>query len=171
MTKEYRANEALLARIEKTAHDYEKEFHGCSRCVVKALQDHMDIGDPISLKASTPFAGGVAMRAETCGALLGGLMAVGIVASGEELHDEKALTKSLSAGFRLAKRVEKEFGSTNCAKIQKDKLNRSYNMADPEEYGAFIEAGGYVECPKVVGKITRMTAEFILEYLDNQRSQ
>jgi C_GCAxxG_C_C family probable redox protein len=171
MTKKYGSKEILLSRIEKTAHDYEKEFHGCSRCVFKALQDHMDIGDNISLKASTLFAAGVAMRSETCGALLGGLMALGIVTSSEKFEDEEALTKSLSAGFRLAKRVEKEFGSTNCAKIQTNKLGKFYNIADTEQYQAFIEAGGYVECPKVAGKIARITGEFIFEYINNQRNE
>jgi len=45
-------------------------------------------------------------------------------------------------------------------------LGRFYSLADPEQYEEFIEAGGYRECPKVVGKIARMTAEFILDYRD-----
>jgi len=161
--------EELLNKVEETAHDYEKEFHGCSRCVFKALQDNLDLGDGISLKASTPLAAGVAMRGETCGALLGGLLAVGIITAQEDLKDSNALNNSLAAGFRLARKVEKEFGTTNCTKIQTERLGRFYSLADPEQYKAFIEAGGYVECPKVVGKIARMTAEFILDYLDKKK--
>ena len=163
------SREELLNRIEETAHDYEKAFHGCSRCVFKALQDHLDLGDGHSLKASTPLAAGVAMRGETCGALIGGLLAVGIVTAKEDLKDSNALNTSLAAGFRLARKVEKEFGTTNCTKIQTERLGRFYSLADPEQYKAFIEAGGYVECPKVVGKIARMTAEFILDYLDKKK--
>ena len=162
------SREELLNRIEETAHDYEKAFHGCSRCVFKALQDHLDLGDGPSLKASTPLAAGVAMRGETCGALIGGLLAVGIVTAKEDLKDSNALNTSLAAGFRLARKVEKEFGTTNCTKIQTDRLGRFYSLADPEQYKAFIEAGGYIECPKVVGKIARMTAEFIFDYLDKK---
>ncbi|MBW2116171.1 MAG: C_GCAxxG_C_C family protein, partial [Deltaproteobacteria bacterium] len=147
-------------------HDYERDFHGCSRCVLKPLQDHLNLGDDASLKASTTLAAGVAMRGETCGALLGGLLAVGIVTASEEFKDVNALTNSLASGFRLARIVEKEFGTTNCTKIQTDKLGRFYSLADPEQYEEFIEAGGYRECPKVVGKIARMTAEFILDYRD-----
>jgi C_GCAxxG_C_C family probable redox protein len=158
------SKEELLDRIEKEAHDYERDFHGCSRCVLKPLQDNLDLGDEASLKASTPMAAGVAMRGETCGALLGGLLAVGIATASEDLKDVNALTNSLAAGFRLARNVEKEFGTTNCTKIQTDKLGRFYSLADPEQYKAFIEAGGYRECPKVVGKIARMTAELILDY-------
>jgi C_GCAxxG_C_C family probable redox protein len=156
----------LLDRIEKEAHDYERDFHGCSRCVLKPLQDNLDLGDDASLKASTTLAAGVAMRGETCGALLGGLLAVGIATASEDLKDVNALTNSLASGFRLARNVEKELGTTNCTKIQTDKLGRFYSLADPEQYKAFIEAGGYRECPKVVGKIARMTAEFILDYRD-----
>ena len=159
----------LLNRIEKTAHNYTKEFRGSSRCVLKALQDHLDLGDGLIIKASTPLAGGVAMRGETCGALIGGLLAVGIITAKEDFKDSNALNNSLAAGFRLARKVEKEFGTTNCTKIQTDRLGRFYSLADPEQYKAFIEAGGYVECPKVVGKIARITAEFILDYLDKKK--
>lgn len=162
------SREELLNKIEETAHDYEKEFHGCSRCVFKALQDHLELGDGTSLKASTPLAAGIAMRGETCGALIGGLLVVGIVTAKEDLKDSNALNNSLAAGFRLARKVEKEFGTTNCTKIQTDRLGRFYSLADPEQYKAFIEAGGYIECPKVVSKIARMTADFILDYLDKK---
>lgn len=166
---EQTSREELLNKIEETAHNYEKEFHGCSRCVFKALQDHLDLGDGPTLKASTPLAAGVAMRGETCGALLGGMLAVGIVTAEEDLKDSNALNNSLAAAFKLAKKVEKEFGTTNCTNIQTDRLGRFYSLADPEQYKAFIEAGGYVECPKVVGKIARMTAESILDYLEKKK--
>ena len=161
-----KSREELLDKIEKEAHDYERDFHGCSRCVLKPLQDNLNLGDEASLKASTVLAAGVAMRGETCGALLGGLLAVGIATASEDLKDVNALTNSLAAGFRLARKVEKEFGTTNCTKIQTDRLGRFYSLADPEQYKAFIEAGGYREGPKVVSKIARMTAEFILDYRD-----
>ena len=163
------SREELLNKIEEAAHNYEKEFGGCSRCVFKAVQDHLDLGDTISLKASAPLAAGVAMRGETCGSLIGGLLAVGIVTANEDLKDSNALKNSLAAGFRLSRKVEKEFGTTNCTKIQIERLGRFYSLADPEQYKAFIEAGGYVECPKVVGKIARMSAESILDYLEKKK--
>ena len=163
------SREELLNRIEKEANHYERDFHGCSRCVLKPLQDHLNLGDDESFKASTPLAAGVAMRGETCGALLGGLMAVGMATASENMTDTVALRNSLAAGFRLARKVEKEFGTTNCTKIQTDKLGQFYSLADPEQYEAFIEAGGYRECSKVCGKIARITAEFIMEYRERMR--
>ena len=156
--------EELLSRIEKEAHDHEKGVHGCSRCVLKPLQDHLHIGDSLSLKASTPLAAGVAMRGETCGAFLGGLLAIGMVTASEDFKDTNALINSLASGFRFARKMEKEFGTTNCTKIQTEQLGRFYSLADPEQYEAFINAGGYDKCSIVCGKIARMAGDFILDY-------
>ncbi len=165
---EKQSREELLGKIEKAAYDYEKDFHGCSRCTFKALQDHLDLGDGSNLKASTPLAAGVALRGETCGALLAGLLAMGIAIASEDLKDTDAHRNCLAAGFRLAGKVEKEFGTTNCTKIQTEKLGQYYSLGDPEQYKGFVEAGGYIECSKVCGKIARMTAEFILDYKDKE---
>ena len=155
----------VLDKVEKAAYAYEKDSHGCSRCVFKALQENLNLkGGPTALKASTPLAAGVAMQGEICGALLGGLLAIGIVTASEDLKDKDALTDSLAVGFRLVKKVEREFGTTNCVEIQTEKLGRSYRLTDPKEYEKFIQAKDYVQCPQVVGKIARMTAEFILDY-------
>lgn len=156
--------DSLLGRIEQEAHDLEINFHGCSRCVLKPLQDHLGLGNDESFKASVPLAAGVAMRGETCGALLGGLMAVGMATAPTDMEDADGLRNCLAAGFRLARKIEKEFGTTNCTRIQTDRVGRFYNLADPDQYQAFIDANGYAECSRVCGKIARMTGEFILEY-------
>ena len=157
------SKEELLDKIEKVAQSYESNYHGCSRCVLLALQEHLDLGDDLTFQASTPFAGGVAMKGETCGALLGGLLAVGLATASKNIEDESALFGSLAASFRFYRRFEKEMGATLCRDIQKAKLGRYFNIADPNEYKEFKKAGGYVECSKVVGKASRLAAEFILE--------
>ena len=166
---DHESRKELLDRIETQAHDLERDVHGCSRCVLKALQDTLDLGDDATLKASTPLAAGVALRGETCGALLGGLLAVGMATASVDLEDADTLRDSLMVGYGLTDSVEKEFGTTNCTKIQTDKLGKFHFLADPEQYEAFIKAGGYVECSKVAGKIARMAAECILDLRDKTK--
>lgn len=156
------SKEELLDRIEKTAHDYEAKYHGCSRCVMQALLDHVKLGDSLAFKASIPLAGGVGMRGETCGAMIAGLLALGIALGKEDIKDEDWM-ESLRAGYRLCRRFEKEIGSTSCREIQRARLGRAFNLADPKDYEEFAKAGGYVECPKVVGKAARLAAEMIIE--------
>ncbi|HPK52880.1 MAG TPA: C-GCAxxG-C-C family protein [Smithellaceae bacterium] len=163
---EENSREVLLDRIEKAAYENEKSFHGCSRCVAKAIQDHLHIGDENTIKAATPLAAGVAMRGETCGALLGGMLMLGLVTASADVKDSKAMTGTMGAGFKLARKVEKELGTTNCTELQKANFGRFYSLADPAQYEAFIQAGGYEKCSKVCGKVARITASLILEYQD-----
>lgn len=118
-----------------------KTSTGVQGGVFKALQDYLDLGDLPSFKAVPPLAAGIAMRGETCWALIAGLMAIGIVTASEQSEDANAFINSLSVGFKLARKLEKEFGSTSCTKIQTDKLGKFYNLADLKQYKAFIEAG------------------------------
>jgi len=156
------SKEKLLDQIEKTAHDYEAKYHGCSRSVMQSLADHLKLGDSLTFKASTPLSGGVAMRGETCGALIAGVMALGIILGKESIEDEDWM-ESVIAGYRLCRRFEKEIGSTSCKEIQKARLGRAFNFADLEDYEEFQKAGGYVECPKVVAKAARLAAQMIVE--------
>ena len=39
-------------------------------------------------------------------------------------------------------------------------------MAKPEEYEEFVKAGGYAVCSELVGKASRLAAEFILDLND-----
>jgi len=162
------SKEELLDKIEKAAQSYEGNYHGCSRCVLLALQEHLNLGDGLTFQASTPFAGGIAMRGETCGALLGGLLAVGLATASKEIEDEAALFGTMAAGFRYARRFVKAIGNSICRDIMEARLGCFFNIADPKEYEQFKEAGGYTECPKVVGEASRLAAEFILELQEKE---
>ena len=157
--------EELLDKIEKAAHDYEWDYHGCSRCALRAVQEHLNLGGDLTIQASTPLAAGIAMRGEACGAMLGGLLAVGLATASKDMADEAALNRSLAAGFRYVRRFEKEMGTISCRDIQMAKFGRFYNIADLNEYEEAKKVGIYDEeaTPKVVGKASQLAAEFILE--------
>lgn len=129
----------------------------------------MGLGNGECIKASTPLAGGVSLHGKTCGAALGGLMALGLLVSKEELSDEKALMLSLSLGYRLAKQIENKFGSLQCDEIQKRALGRSYNLADPSDSKVFLETGASLKCAEVVANVARLTAAFLLDHVLEKR--
>ena len=70
--------ERLLRKIEQHAHDYEVVYWGCSQAVLYTLQRHLQLDDGGAFRAASPFAGGVARMREVCGALVGGVMAIGL---------------------------------------------------------------------------------------------
>ena len=76
----------LVSKIKQKACSNDS-YGGCSQAVLAALQDGLNIGNTETLKAATALPGGRGWRGETCGALLGALMALGIVIGREKLED------------------------------------------------------------------------------------
>lgn len=162
------SQEELLDRIEKEARDYEVEYHGCSRCTLRPIQDHLKLGDGSAFKAATPLAGGIAMRGETCGALLGGLMAIGIFNANEDFADEAKLMETLALGYRYWRRFVKEFGSSRCRDIQLARVGRYYDLSDIRQYEEAKKKGIYDVASQVVGKASRLAAQVIMEQLEKK---
>jgi C_GCAxxG_C_C family probable redox protein len=156
----------LLEKIGKTAHNYERVYHGCSQCVLKALQEHLQLSDGEAFRAASAFAGGVARMGETCGALSGGIMAIGLAYGREKLEDtmhSHGYAKAMELSIKLCERFEKEFGSVKCRDIQKSLFGRAFDLKNPREREEFVKAGGYEKCPEVVKKAAQFAAELILE--------
>ena len=163
------SNEELLNKIEETAKEYEFTYHGCSRCVVRALQEHLDLGDGSVWQASTPLAGGIAMMGDTCGALLGGLVAIGLVTATQDMEDEAALFSSMGQGYRFFRKFVRKMGSSRCRDIQTARLGFFVDLTDPDAYERAKKAGVYDVCGKHVGETARLAAEFILELRDKEK--
>lgn len=166
-------DERLVKEIRSKAHGYD-QFSGCSQSVLLALQEGLDIGDLESFKAATVLSGGVARRGETCGALIGALMALGLVSGRERMEDYEQYVQATNIANEICeeyqRRLEKEFAfeepldSTLCREIQKKIYGRSFDIRDPVEREAFLAAGGHSDegCYKVCGIAAEVAAERLL---------
>ena len=148
------------------------KFSGCSQSVLLALQEVLGIGNMESFKAATALSGGF-RQGETCGALIGALMALGLVIGRERIEDtetyRRATEISMEINQRFKEELQKQFGfrqelkSTLCQEIQGRVLGRSFDLT--REYEAFLQAGGHSDtgCPKVCSIAAQVAAEKILE--------
>jgi len=165
-----------VEKIGAKALGYDK-YSGCSQSVLLALQEAFDIGDQESFRAATVLSGGVARRGETCGALLGGLMALGLVYGRDDIRDTQAYRDAMKPANEIVdefkRRLGEAFGfdepldSTICRDIQRRIYGRSFDLNNPEDYPMFIEAGGHGDdgCPKTCAIATEVTAEKLKELL------
>lgn len=156
----------LVTKIKETAYEHERVYHGCSQCVLSALQDHLGLGSRDSFKAATALAGGIARMGETCGALVGGIMGISLAFGRDRLEDSATspgYARAMELGGELCQRFEKEFGSTQCREIQRALFGRGFDLRDPVEREEFRKAGGYEKCPYVAGKAAELAAAVILE--------
>lgn len=166
--------EKTVKKIRKQAHNYD-QFSGCSQSVLLALQEGLEIGDLESFKSATVLSGGVARRGETCGALLGGLMALGLVSGREVMEDYESYVSAMKIADELCEEfktmLENEFelddplDSTLCREIQTKIYGRSFNLRDPLERDMFLASGGHSGegCYKVCGIAAEVAARRLLK--------
>lgn len=114
--------------------------------------------------AGTSLAGGVARHGETCGALTGAIMSIGLVAGRRRIEDVDAYQSCMKLALEVREKFLERVGHTICAEIQKILLGRSYRMYDEEDRQRFHDDGGHERtgCPGVCGKAARIASEIIL---------
>jgi C_GCAxxG_C_C family probable redox protein len=132
--------------------------------VLAALQAKLGGIDNRVFKAGSCLSGGVVGRGETCGALTGGMLAIGNEVGRERLEDIPQLRKARDIATELYLRFQQEIGHTVCGEVHTLKFGRMYRLYDPEEMKAFHEAGGHGDdgCPLVCAAAARITADIIL---------
>ncbi len=174
-------NKERIQRVKKNAHENDRHS-GCSQGVLLALQDEFGIGSPEVFKATTVLSGGVARHGETCGALLGSLMALGLVVGREKMEDTQTYRDSMDPSAdiiaRYKEELKKQFGfegelqGTLCKQIHAKIYGRAFDMTDKDDYQAFLDAGGHGDngCLKVCGIAAEVAAEKILE-IEKDREQ
>jgi len=172
---EVSSREEFLDKVEKSASKCEREVHGCGRCALSALMEHFDLGDQagkeLALMGILPMSGGIAQTRNTCGALLGGLMGIGMVSfpAGLDQSNMDEIRRSMQIGARYYRKFEEEIGHSRCFDIRAVGLGRCYDTGDPDEYRKFVEAGAYDFCSGICGKAARLAAEFMLDIQEEQK--
>ena len=141
----------IIKRVKEKACDNDK-YGGCSQAVLEALQEEFNIGSLDTLMSATVIPGGGGWRGETCGALLGALMALGLVIGRDNLENTDKylyameISKEIIAEFKdklqATFNFEGNLKSTLCWDIQESIFGRSYNLAYNADRQAFIDDGG-----------------------------
>jgi len=158
----------ILDRVAKAAYDNDRAYEGCARSVLEALQRELHLEDDenayrAALKASTGLAAGVARKGETCGALIGAIMAIGLVYGTKYLSEWDGYVKTMELAGRVFDRFKEKYHTTKCFEIQEKLLGRHYNFWDPKDSEAWYKDGGLDVCPGVCATAARIAAEVIME--------
>jgi C_GCAxxG_C_C family probable redox protein len=168
------SNEELITRIGRVALEND-HYSGCSQAVLGALQTELGIGNAESFRAATTLSGGVARQGETCGALLGALLGLGLVCGRDDMQDTPAYGRAVIEAEAVIEdfknSMQTRFGmrtplqTTLCRDIQARLFGRSFKMADEAERKAFLDAGGHDDdkCPQVCAVAAEAAALAILK--------
>jgi C_GCAxxG_C_C family probable redox protein len=157
------ANELLLAELDETLREKLALSGHCAQASFAALDQYYALGGGPTLKALTPLPG-IALRGETCGAVLGPLLALGLVFGRERLDDQAGFLQALPPSREFCRRFEQEVGSTRCADILESNHGRSFDLARQADFKAYCDCGGLESCSAVIRSGVRIAATIILEH-------
>lgn len=141
---------------EKAVERFNKGYN-CAQSVLLTMFEYWNGDSELIPKIATGFGGGIGRCGSVCGALAGGVMALGIRYGTNEPSVEKRL-KTYELSQKLYKRFEKNHGSVLCQQLI------GYDLSNPKELEKARKANVFEEkCVNFVGK----TVESILELVTN----
>ena len=151
------ASEDQVSRLAKMVNKALDLSGNCAQTSFAVLQQEFNFdGGPI-LKALTPFPG-LALRGETCGAVTGCLMALGLVYGRDDLGDWKGYLASLPPCRRFCRRFVEQHGSTACADLLETELGHRYDLANSIDALKYATFGGKAACSKIITSAVTITA-------------
>ena len=157
----------LINAVSISAFNNNRTYEGCARCVLSAINEHLQLtsaeGFNESIKASTALSAGVARMGETCGALIGGVMAIGLVFGSENMSLFDKYTDTMQISRELFSKFKELYGTVKCFEIQENLLGRRYNFYKEEDRDAWYSEGGLEKCPSVCAAAASLSAEIILD--------
>ena len=155
-----------LSEIAANAYDkalqYELDYGCCPQCVLATVQETVGIVDDQLIKASHGLSGGGGLMGQgTCGALTGGLLALGAKRGRDrDKLDKGKCMNNFQKSKKLIEKFREEFGGVTCEELQNKFTGRQYDLWNPDEYQSFDKARGN-HCAHATGTVTKWVIEML----------
>jgi C_GCAxxG_C_C family probable redox protein len=138
------------------ALDYFAGGCNCAQSVLAAFGNDLGTDSVTVLKISTAFGGGIAGMGQTCGAVTGALMAIGLRFGMARGEDKDAKEKTRGVGRELIRHFELTFGSTTCRELLGCDLSTPEGFMEARRRGIFT-----TKCTSFVGKTVELLEELL----------
>ena len=100
-----------------------KSWLNCAQSVVSVYTDEMKFDRDLSLQISSGFGAGMGRLQETCGAVTGAFMMIGLYNSNKYKNVAEGKEASIKMIQNFSKKFEKEHGTLKCSVLLKCDLN------------------------------------------------
>jgi len=154
--------ENVLNALEKKAASYLDAYGSCAQSSLLALQEQFGMGNMMTVRAATVMPG-IALRGDICGAVIGGLMAIGLALGRDKPEDVDGYKRALIPARLFCKLFEKKFDGIDCKEVQQSLFGRSFDLSKPEGIKEFMQANSANKCHIPVGLAVRIAGRIILE--------
>ena len=105
-----------MSKSEKALKSFNEAFN-CSQAVLSSFSEDFNMDEKTSIKIASAFGGGIARNGETCGAVTGALMAIGLKHFNTDLLPDEAKMHVYSLSNRFMQEFKTRNGSVKCKEL------------------------------------------------------
>ena len=157
-----KSKEEIYRQLDELVDKYLPVFGTCSQTSFYALNEVFGLKADIIVRALASFPG-IAFRGETCGAVSGSLMAIGLVYEARNIDYKKYERFSTEPSGKFCLEFENIYGSTRCRDVLKYNTGKEYALTKLEDYEEVSKDGAYKHCSGVIKKAVHLAADLIME--------
>jgi len=134
-----------------------KDGFSCSQAVLSAYGGQFGMNREMALKVSGAFGGGMGHLGETCGAVTGAFMLIGLKHGKTRVEDEQRREKAHSLVKEFAREFRSRNGSITCRELLGCDISTPEGMKLAEDNKLFI-----TRCPKFVRDAAEIIEQILL---------
>lgn len=140
---------------EEQINDMFKQGFDCSQVVLSALSSKLDIDEQMAKRVSACFGGGM-FSGQTCGAVTGSYMAIGLKGGHCDANTPEIKSKMIELMGDFNDKFLEKYPSTCCKEML------GHDISNPDEMEVILEKGLLTNfCPKVVLNAIEILNEII----------
>jgi C_GCAxxG_C_C family probable redox protein len=144
-----------MTNSEKAAAVFAEGFN-CSQAVLSACGERFALDREVALKVSASFGGGMGRMGETCGAVTGAFMVIGLKQGQTEAKDHKAKEKT----YKLVNEFAARFKELNCSIVCRELLG--CDVSSPEGLKSAQDKKLFKTiCPKFVSDAAKILDQIL----------
>jgi C_GCAxxG_C_C family probable redox protein len=144
----------------KAGEEAERRFAtdmNCAQSVLTTFCSDLGLDERTALKLAAPFGGGMGRRCQTCGAVTGGLMVLGLRFADPDPSNKEAKKKLLTISQKFLDKFKEREGALGCRDLLGIDIGTDEGQREAKEDDLF-----HKRCPRFV----RTSAEKIEEIIN-----
>ncbi|MFX0181036.1 MAG: C-GCAxxG-C-C family protein [Candidatus Hodarchaeota archaeon] len=133
-----------MNKIEK-AISYFNQGHNCAQAVLKAYGTQYDLDGDLAFKIASTLGGGLARSGNTCGAVTGALLAIGLRYRNLNVEDKENKELTYETGMNFIEQFRSIYGTIKCKELLGYDISTLEGREEANNNNLFEEL-----CPKFV---------------------
>jgi C_GCAxxG_C_C family probable redox protein len=154
--------DAIIERVQRRAEEYCYLTRNCAKGAATALFEEFGLGNMEIIRGLSPFPG-IAMSGGICGPVTGGLIAMGLFFSDQNVMNHDPARAYMYSRIFISK-FKTAFDSLYCPDIQKKLLGKYFDpMAGMENMKEFNSSNARYKCTVAPGIGAGIAAKIIID--------